>query len=79
MNFSDQLHAYMKALSCSARDICDASGISAASFSRYKNGERIPELGTKAFDGLCDAIAGIAAQKSMTDITSDSVRESFLA
>ena len=79
MNFSDRLHAYMKALSCSARDICDASGISAASFSRYKNGERIPELGTKTFDGLCDAIAGIAARKSMTDITSDSVRESFLA
>ncbi len=79
MKFSQKLNAYTEELSCSARDICNLSGISAASFSRYKNGERVPEMGTKPFDGLCDAIAEIAAQKNISDITPDSVRKSFMA
>lgn len=79
MKFSEKLNRYTEELSCSARDICGLSEISAASFSRYKNGERVPEMGTKAFDGLCDAIAEIAARKNIPDITVDSVRESFTA
>ena len=79
MKFSEKLNVYIDELSCSARDICSLSGISAASFSRYRNSERVPAMGTKSFDGLCDAIAGLAAQKNLPDITPDSVRESFMA
>ena len=79
MKFSEKLNAYMEQLSCSAKDICNLSGISAASFSRYRKGERVPELGTKPFENLCNAIAQIAVQKNMPDITADSVKESFLA
>lgn len=78
MKFSEKLNEYMERLSCSARDISNLSGVSAASLSRYKNGERIPELGTKSFNGLCDAISGIAAQKKFSDITVQSVKESFM-
>ena len=78
MKFSEKLNAYMEQLSCSAKDICNLSGISAASFSRYRKGERVPELGTKPFENLCNAIAQIAVQKNMPDITADSVKESFL-
>ena len=78
MKFSEKLNAYMEQLSCSAKDICNLSGISAASFSRYRKGERVPELGTKPFENLCNAIAQIAAQRNMPDITADSVKESFL-
>lgn len=78
MKFSEKLNAYMEQLSCSAKDICNLSGISAASFSRYRKGERIPELGTKHFEGLCSALSQIAVQKNMPDITADSVKESFL-
>ena len=79
MKFSEKLNAYMESLSCSAKELGNLSGISGASFSRYKSGERVPELGTKPFENLCNAIAEIAAQKNIPDITAESVKESFLA
>ena len=79
MKFSEKLNAYMESLSCSARELGNLSGISGASFSRYKSGERVPELGTKPFENLCSAIAEIAAQKKLPDITAESVKASFLA
>lgn len=78
MRFGEKLNEYMEQLSCSAKDICNLSGVSAASFSRYKNGERVPELGAKPFDGLCDAVAQIAAQRGLSDITAESVKMSFM-
>ena len=78
MKFSEKLNEYIEELSCSAKDICSLSGISAASFSRYRNGERVPELGTKAFEELCGAVAQIAAQKKISNITVDAVRQSFI-
>ena len=79
MKFSEKLNAYMEQLSCSARELGNLSGISGTSFSRYKSGERVPELGTKPFENLCSAIAEIAAQKKLPDITAESVKASFLA
>lgn len=79
MKFSEKLNEYTERLSCSAKDICSLSGISAASFSRYKSGDRVPEFSAKSFENLCSAIAEIAAKKNMPDITADSVKESFLA
>ena len=79
MKFTERLNEYIEQLSCTARELCNLSGISAASFSRYRNGERIPEFGTAPFERLCSAIAQIAAQKKIPDITVDSVKESFAA
>lgn len=79
MKFSGELNEYIMESSCTAGDVCDLSGISAASFSRNRNGERVPELGTKPFENLCSAIAEIAAQKKLPDITAESVKASFLA
>lgn len=79
MKFSERLNAYMESLTCSAKELGNLSGISGASFSRYKSGERVPELGTKPFENLCSAIAEIAAQKKLPDITAVSVKASFLA
>ena len=73
MKFSEALQMYMDQLDCTAKELCSLSGISAASFSRYKNGERAPEAGTPAFDGLCRAVAAAAAQKGLPDITADAV------
>ena len=50
MKFSEKLNDYIEQLSCTGKDICNLSGISAASLSRYRNGERVPELGTKPFE-----------------------------
>ena len=54
------------------------SSISAASFSRYRNGERVPELGTKPFEALCCALTQIAAEKEVPGITVDTVKEAFV-
>lgn len=79
MKFSEKLNDYIKQLSCTGKDICNLSGISAASFSRYRNGERVPELGTKPFEDLCCALAQISAQKGKLQITADSVKKAFVS
>lgn len=79
MKFSEKLNDYIKQLSCTGKDICNLSGISAASFSRYRNGERVPELGTKPFEDLCCALAQISAQKGELQITADAVKKAFVS
>lgn len=79
MKFSEKLNDYIKQLSCTGKDICNLSGISAASFSRYRNGERVPELGTKSFEDLCCALAQISAQKGELQITADAVKKAFVS
>ena len=78
MKFSEKLNEYIVRLSCTAKDICNLSGISAASFSRYRKGERVPELGTKHFEGLCSALSQIAVEKDVSGITTDAVKEAFV-
>ena len=79
MKFSEKLNDYIKQLSCTGKDICNLSGISAASFSRYRNGERVPEFGTKSFEDLCCALAQISAQKGELQITADAVKKAFVS
>lgn len=79
MKFSEKLNDYIEQLSCTGKDICNLSGISAASFSRYRNGERVPEFGTKPFDDLCCALAQISAQKGELQITADAVKKAFVS
>lgn len=76
MKFCEKLNEYIERLSCTGKDICNLSGISASSLSRYRNGERVPELG-KTFESLCAAVEQLAVQKGIEDITYNSVRESF--
>lgn len=79
MNFSQKLNEYMEVLSCSAKELSQQSGISASSFSRYRNGERVPEFGSKSFEGLCETIASLAAQKNLSELTLASIKETFLS
>ncbi len=55
------------------------AGISAASFSRYKNGERVPELGTPALRACAAPWGEIAEQRGYGDLTADVVRAAFAA
>lgn len=79
MKFSEKLNDYIEQLSCTGKDICNLSGISAASLSRYRNGERVPELGTKPFEDLCCALAQISTQKGKLQITADTVKKAFVS
>ena len=77
MKFKDQLNAYIDQLGCTAKELGEASGVCAATISRYRSGERLPEADTPAFEALCSAIAAIAEQKQLS-LSSASVAEAFL-
>lgn len=79
MKFSEKLNDFIEQLSCTGKDICNLSGISAASLSRYRNGERVPELGTKPFEDLCCALAQISAQKGELQITAEAAKKAFVS
>ena len=70
MKFCDVLNNYTEILSCTAKELCALSGISAATFSRYKRGERVPELGSDSFENLCRAIEKTAEQKNAYSFSS---------
>lgn len=77
MKFSEKINEYISVLSCTAKDLCSASGISEATLSRYRNSERVPELGTDAFEKLCTAVARTARKKGFSEIDFESVKAEF--
>ena len=79
MKFREKLNEYMEQCGCTAKDLGLRTGISAATLSRYRSGERIPEMDSEAFQNLCRAIAQIAAEKKIEGLTEDAIRESFLS
>lgn len=78
MKLSEKLNEYIVTLGCTAKDISGVSGLSEATISRYRAGGRVPEIDSELFEQLCEAIALLAERKQHSDITKDSVKESFL-
>ena len=79
MRFSEELNRYILKLDCMAKELADAAGISAASLSRYRSGDRIPELDSDHFQRLCAAIARLALERHMEGVTEQTVRKTFEA
>ena len=77
MDFKKLLDDYMKQLDCTAKDLAEKSGLSAATISRYRSGDRIPEDGSENFDRLINGIVSIAESQKTPDITVQSVSEAF--
>lgn len=78
MLFKDKLTEYIELLDCTARDLSKYSGLSAATISRYRSGERIPEASSKNFSNLVEGIVRIAEEKHVADITTSSVSAALL-
>lgn len=76
--FHEQLNEYLEELDCTAKELGEVSGVSAATRSRYRSGSRIPDAGTEAFNSICEAIGRIAGQRGIETLTEETVRESFL-
>ena len=75
MKFSETLNNYIEKLDCKAKDICKKSGISAATLSRYRSGERLPEPNSEPLKRLCAAISEIARDKGVEGICIERVLE----
>ena len=44
MTFCEKLNNYIEQLECSSQELANASGLSSAVISRYRNGERTPNI-----------------------------------
>ena len=77
MVFKELLDNYMKRLGCTAKELAASSGLSAATISRYRSGERVPEAGSGSLDRLVRGIASIAERQNIPDITAQSVSDAF--
>lgn len=80
MNYSEKLNNYIEALKCTAKDLSKVSGLSPATLSRYRAGERIPEINSEAFNKICVAIASLSEKNHIGGeiLTENAVAESFL-
>ena len=63
MHFYEQLNQYMKVVNCTAKELCTVSGISAAALSRYRSGERVPDVHSETFEQLCSALETLALKR----------------
>ena len=66
MNFHDILNQYIEQLDCTAKDLANASGLSAAALSRYRTGERMPNQ--EQMRKLIDGIVALAADSNPEEI-----------
>ena len=76
MDFKDKLNEYIAHLECTAKDLAESSGLSAATLSRYRSGERIPD--SEQLTSLIDGIIKLAEQKGIADFSQKSVENELL-
>lgn len=77
MTFQEVLNDYLTRLGCTARELSDASGISAPVISRYRSGSHSPDLEGEQFRKLAAGIAALGAERGLGEITQESVESAF--
>lgn len=77
MKFCELLEQYIDTLHCSYKELSDLSGISPSVISRYKTGEREPSLNSVTLSSLARALATIAKEKQIEDMSEESILSSF--
>lgn len=77
MKFREVFNAYLEELGCTAKELTEYSGLSAATLSRYRSGERVPERGSEAMEKLCAAIAQAAQRRGNERLLPEEVAQRF--
>lgn len=65
MNFSTVLNEYIDQIHCSSKELSEACGLSEASISRYRSGERIPNATSKQMMQLVKGLSLLAKQMNL--------------
>lgn len=73
--FYEKLNKYIDLIGCTGKEIAEFSGLSAATVSRYRSGERTPKNNSDDFSALCRAISELAVKNgipkcNLSEITS---------
>lgn len=76
MKFYEELNHYMELLDCSAKDICEISGLSPTIISRYLNDKRTPRVTSEYFDKIVESLY-IIANKKKIKLSKDSIFETL--
>lgn len=77
MKFGELLDQYMKTLHCTGKELSDHSGVSASIISRYRNGEREPQMDSEIVITLAHALAAIAAEKNIETMSEETILSAF--
>lgn len=67
----------MDTLDCTAKMLSESSGLSAATLSRYRSGERIPDAGSENLSCLVKGIVQLAEEKGISGLTIQAVTDDF--
>ena len=57
MDFQELLNDYIELFSCTAKELADASGLTAVDISRYRTGKRTPDLSSPQLKKLAFGLA----------------------
>lgn len=77
MKFSELLNEYMNVLNCTGKELSVLSGVSSSVISRYRNGEREPSLESDVLLALVKALAQIAEEKGLPDMSESDIMTAF--
>lgn len=78
MTFQEKLEEYIEQLDCTAKMLSERSGLSTATISRYRSGDRVPEADSDNLANLVTGIVRIAGEKGLSEFTIQTVTDSFL-
>lgn len=76
MNFNEQLNKYITQINCSSKELADVSGLSATVISRYRNGERTPNIRSKQLDSLVTGLHMLLSNKGI-DLSKEDIYKSL--
>ena len=72
MTFCEQLNTYIKQIGCSSKELVNASGLSTSVISRYRRGDRRPNIRGKQLVQLADGLYELSSSQKL-NITRDEI------
>lgn len=77
MDFKEKLNEYIEQLGCTSKELAQASGLSAATISRYRSGERLPQWDSENYNKLIAGLSGLAQEKCISSLTESAISETL--
>ena len=77
MTFSELLNEYIERLGCTAKELSDSSGLSAAVISRYRTGDRAPAPDSEQVASLARGICALSAGRETVGAVSAALNDAL--
>ena len=68
MTFCEQLNEYIKQIDCSSQELVSASGLTTSVISRYRIGDRSPNIRSKQLEQLVDGLYKLFKYKKLISL-----------